>query len=92
MSKYQKAIDKLYDINYRKSLPFDEISEEIHILKELADKEDAKAVKVKEYNFSGDIEYGHFCPRCHHALSYHMHSKRCDDCGQVLDWSEIDGV
>jgi hypothetical protein len=36
---------------------------------------------------------GYNCPKCNHKLvcMTYYHQKHCDECGQIIDWTEVPG-
>jgi len=86
MSKYQNALDNLYDEAMISSAEETLINECKDTLQELVDKEKPMLVT--------DIHVDEFyCPKCHSEIT---HSKcdiesrpsYCENCGQKLDWSD----
>ena len=45
------------------------------------------------YDENGELIYDTgYCPNCHHEFEvYYDATKHCPECGQALDWSDIDG-
>ena len=84
MNKYQEAFKRIknvvvFYINYN------DYKNDLEYVQELVDKE----IPMKPINqYPIDFGLGNYgeCKRCNNGVNYQQN--RCDDCGQVVDWSD----
>ena len=97
MSKYQRALDELFDwaidnVKEHHDLEKTYLDEEKKSLQELVDKATPKNLLEEEI---GNIIHLH-CPNCKRVVTHETEGGRryitkhnyCHKCGQALDWSE----
>lgn len=102
MNKYQDALNRLVDDDY--NFPNDYYEEDkavakerdIDTLQELVDKATPQKPPLwgDGYDTDGQLVYDMYdCPSCDksYKLDYQK-TKRCDNCGQVYDWEDLDGT
>lgn len=86
MNKYQEAFNYLFGafhINPSKET----YNKNVQIIKELVDKQTPVGINaIKGVNHKGEMEVKRYeCPKCKYVI-YNWLCKRCDKCGQMLDW------
>lgn len=96
MDKYQEALENVkyapsfmggnpkYAMSMQSSTAF---LEDIAILKELVDKENPIKIKGLSATHEGFVAN---CPNCNSFIRQETSTKRCDECGQKLDWSDAE--
>lgn len=97
MNKFQEALKRLKNF-FGEHSPY---NKELNIIQELVDKETPMKVNQNDYRLEDcDDDYDYFpvmihlykCPNCKCKPSkiYKLTKpqKRCEDCNQLLDWSD----
>ena len=93
----QEAMEriKVYNEIYSKNLPCEMPMNKAFIMavnaleKQIPKKPDLEG---DGYDENGELIYDiGYCPNCHHEFEvYYDATKHCPECGQALDWSDIE--
>lgn len=79
-----EAIEALKKMNLKPTHPFNEVRNKAV---EALEKQIAKKPLDKTQEYDG--EYG-LCPCCEQIVADYKEYKRCSECGQALNWSDVE--